>query len=73
MAETARHMTTRGGSCRIVRQDLAGVAPEIQALPHAVRSLVYDVLPQTVEVVWPKQGSVGSGTEPKKCSEHSPT
>jgi hypothetical protein len=41
----------------------------VQALGRAVRSLVYDVLPQTVEVVWPRQGSVGWGTGPKKTSE----
>ena len=47
----------------------ADAPPEIQQLGYAVRSLVYDVLPQTVEVVWPKQGSVGWGTGPKKFSE----
>jgi hypothetical protein len=43
--------------------------PEIRDLAFAVRDLVYDVLPQTVEVVWPTQGSVGWGTGPKKFSE----
>jgi hypothetical protein len=42
---------------------------EVQELAKAVRDLVYDVLPQTVEVVWPKQGSVGWGTGPKKFTE----
>jgi Domain of unknown function (DU1801) len=31
--------------------------------------LIYDVLPQTVEVVWPRQGSVGWGTGSKKFTE----
>jgi hypothetical protein len=31
--------------------------------------LIYDVLPQTVEVVWPRQGSVGWGTGTKKFTE----
>ena len=31
--------------------------------------MIYDVLPQTVEVVWPRQGSVGWGTGPKKVTE----
>ena len=31
--------------------------------------LVYDVLPETVEVVWPRQGSVGWGTGTKKFTE----
>jgi hypothetical protein len=42
---------------------------EVRQLARAVRRLVYDVLPQTVEVVWPHQGSVGWGTGPKKMSE----
>jgi hypothetical protein len=43
--------------------------PEIRALSIAVRDLVYDVLPETIEVVWPTQGSVGWGVGPKKFSE----
>jgi hypothetical protein len=35
------------------REIVADATPEIQELAHAVRRLVYDVLPQTVEVVWP--------------------
>lgn len=42
---------------------------EVQQLARTVRDLVYDVLPQTIEVVWPKQGSVGWGTGPKKFTE----
>jgi hypothetical protein len=42
---------------------------EIKQLAHAVRDLVFQVLPETVEVVWPKQGSVGWGIGPKKFSE----
>ena len=41
----------------------------IQQLGFAVRALVFDVLPETVEVVWPKQGSVGWGIGPKKFTE----
>ena len=44
-------------------------APEVQTLARMVRRLVYDVLPETVEVVWPHQGTVGWGTGPKKMSE----
>jgi hypothetical protein len=43
--------------------------PAVQELARAVRELIYDVLPQTVEVVWPRQGSVGWGTGPKKFTE----
>lgn len=35
----------------------------------AVRGLIYDAWPETVDVVWPKQGSVGWGTGPKKLTE----
>lgn len=41
-------------------------SPEVR---EVVRDLVYEVLPQTVEVVWPRQGSVGWGTGPKKFTE----
>lgn len=43
--------------------------PAVQALARAVRDLVFDVLPATVEVVWPRQRSVGWGTGPRKGSE----
>jgi hypothetical protein len=42
----------------------------VRDVAHAVRDLVYDVYPETVEVVWPRQGSVGWGIGPKKMSEH---
>ena len=48
---------------------VAGSSGDIQEVAHAVRNLVYEVLPETVEVVWPKQGSVGWGIGPKKFSE----
>lgn len=50
-------------------QVIAGKAPEVQEIARAVRALVYDVLPETVEVVWTRQGSVGWGTGPKKFTE----
>ncbi len=48
---------------------IAPYSAEVQQLARALRDLVFDVLPQTVEVVWPKQGSVGWGTGPKKFTE----
>jgi hypothetical protein len=48
---------------------VADASAEVQALARAVRDLIYDVLPETVEVVWPRQGSVGWGTGPKKFTE----
>jgi len=44
--------------------------PSIQDLARQARALVFDVLPQTVEVVWPRQRNAGYGTGPKKMSEH---
>jgi len=41
----------------------------IQELARAVRDLIFDVLPQTIEVVWPQQRSVGWGTGPRKFTE----
>ncbi len=48
---------------------IAASSAEVQEFARAVRDLIFDVLPQTVEVVWPKQGSVGWGTGPKKFTE----
>lgn len=48
---------------------IAASPPAVQDLANAVRDLVYDVLPGTVEVVWPRQRSVGWGIGPKKFTE----
>lgn len=48
---------------------IAQSSDEVKRFAHAVRDLIYEVFPQTVEVVWPKQGSVGWGIGPKKFSE----
>lgn len=49
---------------------LASFDPPIQDLARQTRALIFDVLPQTVEVVWAKQKTIGYGTGPKKMSEH---
>ena len=41
-----------------------------QDLARGARELIFDVLPETVEVVWTHQGTAGYGTGPKKMSEH---
>lgn len=70
MAEAAGVNNDRGQSDDKAFAELIADSPDhIQALARAVRALVYDVLPQTVEVVWPRQGSVGWGTGPKKFTE----
>ena len=51
------------------RAMIGGFSEPVQELSLAVRDLIYDVLPQTVEVVWPRQRSVGWGTGPKKFTE----
>lgn len=45
-------------------------SPEVQALAYAARSLIHDILPPVVEVVWERQKTIGYGTGPKKMSEH---
>lgn len=69
--DTPAGIVNRGGSSNDVafREALSSSAAEVQELAYAVRRLVFDVLPQTVEVVWPKQRSVGWGTGPKKFTE----
>jgi len=44
-------------------------AEDIAQLAAAVRDLIFDVVPLAVEVVWPKQRSVGWGNGPKKFTE----
>ncbi len=48
---------------------LSQASAEVAELAYAVRSLIFEVLPETIEVVWPRQGSVGWGIGPKKFSE----
>ncbi|MGI8928449.1 MAG: DUF1801 domain-containing protein [Candidatus Limnocylindrales bacterium] len=71
MADTAAAIINRAGRVDHAAFDsiLAQSSDEIRQLGHTVRDLVFEVLPQTVEVVWPKQGSVGWGIGPKKFSE----
>ena len=49
---------------------VAGSPPGIHDLAVAARELIFTVLPQTVEVVWPRQRTAGYGTGPKKMTEH---
>ena len=42
----------------------------VQKIALEARSLIFDVLPQTVEVVWSQQKTMGYGTGPKKMTEH---
>jgi hypothetical protein len=70
MAEPAGRLNDRGRENDAAFVEIIAQSSDaIQELARAVRDLIYDVLPQTVEVVWPRQGSVGWGTGPKKFTE----
>ena len=70
MAEAAGIVNEAGrANDAALRELIAASPPDVQGLALAVRDLVYDVFPETVEVVWPKQRSVGWGVGPKKFSE----
>jgi hypothetical protein len=43
---------------------------DIRELSRLARDLIYEVLPQVVEVPWVQQKVIGYGTGPKKMSEH---
>jgi Domain of unknown function (DU1801) len=57
------------GDSSVFEEIVAGSPKEIRELALASRALIFDVLPQTVEVVWPKQRTAGYGTGPKKMTE----
>jgi hypothetical protein len=52
------------------RKITASSSKEMQELALAVRQLIYEVEPKTVEVVWEQQKIAGFGTGPKKMTEH---
>lgn len=49
---------------------LSSFNPEIQSIAKEARALIFEILPQTVEVVWERQKIAGYGTGPKKMTEH---
>jgi hypothetical protein len=53
----------------IFRETLEGRPDAVREIALAARGLIFEILPQTVEVVWPTQRSSGYGTGPKKNSE----
>lgn len=71
MGESGAGLVNRGGveDGDEFRQLVAGRSSRVQEVATAVRELVYEVLPEVVEVVWLTQGSVGWGTGPKKFTE----
>jgi hypothetical protein len=57
------------GDSSVFEEMVAGSPTQIRDLALASRALIFDVLPQTVEVVWPQQQTAGYGTGRKKMSE----
>lgn len=49
---------------------LDGRSADVAAIALAARRLVFDVLPQTIEVVWPTQRTSGYGTGRRKMTDH---
>lgn len=45
-------------------------SPETEAIARRTKALIKDVMPDVVEVPWPKQNIIGYGVGPKKMSEH---
>jgi Domain of unknown function (DU1801) len=57
------------GDSSVFEEIVADAPKEIRELGLACRELIFEVLPQTVEVVWPRQRTAGYGTGPKKMTE----
>ncbi|MDP3949335.1 DUF1801 domain-containing protein [Microbacterium sp.] len=71
MGEPGTGLINRGGveDGEAFHQLLVGRPDRVQSVAAASRDLVYEVLPEAVEVVWLTQGSAGWGTGPKKFTE----
>jgi hypothetical protein len=48
----------------------AAFDPRVRDLAARTRALIFDVSPEVVEVLWPRQNVAGYGVGPKKMSEH---
>ena len=49
---------------------MAQASPSVRELARRTRALIESVMPDVVEVAWPKQRTIGYGVGPKKMSEH---
>ncbi|KXK39955.1 MAG: DUF1801 domain-containing protein [Saprospiraceae bacterium] len=49
---------------------ISSFSDDIKHIARAVRSLIYKVFPEVVEVVWVRQKISGFGTGPKKKTQH---
>ena len=48
----------------------AAFDPRVRDLAARTRALIFDVYPEVVELLWPRQNVAGYGVGPKKMSEH---
>ena len=48
----------------------AQASPEVEALARRARTLIVGIMPDAVELVWPRQNISSYGVGPKKMSEH---
>ena len=51
-------------------QITAQASAEVEALARSARTLILGVMPDAVELVWPRQNISSYGVGPKKMSEH---
>jgi hypothetical protein len=51
-------------------QIVASASSEVATLARQAKTLLQEVMPNIVEVAWPKQNIAGYGIGPKKMSEH---
>ena len=56
-------------SDREFREILERRSPEVSAIATAARDVVFELLPDVVEVVWVPQGNAGYGIGPKKMTD----
>ena len=49
---------------------LREASPAVQELAKRTRALIKEIMPNVVEVPWPKQKNIGYGVGPKKMSQH---
>jgi len=49
---------------------LTKASPAVQVLAKRTRALIKEIMPNVVEVPWPKQKNIGYGVGPKKMSQH---
>ena len=66
---TEPNINTVGGNGSF-QEVIANSPPEIQAMAHAARQLLADVMPGITEVPWARQKIAGYGVGPKKMSQH---